>query len=133
MRNHCSYALPIPLVVAATKGVKSLIVFLGLHLREVAHPVECLLERLFVSTGDLVSRIVRNMDIAYDILRMHVQCRTPGLMEPGIHVSAVQTELPHECVGIVIEQKRHVVMNPTIAAYLPAPDVAYICLVDAMT
>ena len=73
------------------------------------------------------------MDIAYDILRMHVQCRTPGLMESGIHVSAVQTELPHKCVGIVIEQKRHVVMNPTIAAYLPAPNVAHICLVDAMS
>ncbi len=40
VRNHCSYALQPFLVVAATKSVEPLVVFLSLHLRKVAQPVE---------------------------------------------------------------------------------------------
>ena len=38
--SYCSYALLPLLVVAATKGVESMVVFLGLHFRKVAQPVE---------------------------------------------------------------------------------------------
>lgn len=40
VRNHCSCALQPFLVGAATKSVEPLVVFLGVHLRKVAQPVE---------------------------------------------------------------------------------------------
>ena len=72
------------------------------------------------------------MDITSHIANKHAKRRCPSPMDPCVHVASCQTELPHECVGSVVEHQRHVVVHAAIAADLPAPHIAHIGVMNAM-
>ena len=73
------------------------------------------------------------MDIARHVFQIHAKSRCPSPMDPYVHVSSCQVELPHEGVGSVVEHEGYVVVHATIATDLPAPHVAHICVMNAMT
>ncbi len=72
------------------------------------------------------------MYIALHVVDVHAKSRRSSPMDPCVHVIARQVELPHECIGRVVEHQRDVVMHTAIATRLPAPHVAHICVMNAM-
>ena len=72
------------------------------------------------------------MDIARHVFQIHAKSRCPSPMDPCVHVASCQTELPHKCIGGVVEHQRHVVVHAAIATDLPAPQIAHICVMNAM-
>ena len=72
------------------------------------------------------------MDIASHVIRVHANSRCPGFMNPCVHVSSCQVELPHECIGSVVEYEGYVVVHAAIATDLPAPHKAHVRVMNAM-
>ena len=71
---------------AAPKAMVVIAKLLRVHLAQIADTIEGFIERRTITTNDLVTWVIRNVNKPLYILWKRVQSTSPCLMDTGVHI-----------------------------------------------